>query len=418
MKGKPVFLPALILLMSLTLSACIGLLPLEEEPVTGDFGPQYSLQEHQMRTFESLWTQFQENYIYFETANVDWEEIRDTYQMRIEDGLTSEEFADLLRELETDLPAGSLLYQSRAERIETDITDTSTYGGIGAFVDFNPEPVPHIVILDVMEGSPAEKAGLQDHDSILIIDGQPVLLEEGIDAVRRVRGQAGTTVTLTVKTPGKPERVVNITRARLTATAKLEAREIEGYGYMLFPPIAYTGLIDDFLSNLQTFTSNKTLPGLILDLRIAGSTQGWPIENMLVMFHDGAVGDFYDRRGEQSANVTGQDVFGSQTVPLVILVGKNTSGSPEIFAAVLQLYKRAVVLGSTTPGEVESTGSFYLPDGSRILVQIGSFRLPNGEIVGINGVKPDVPIDADWDEILPGADPVLEKAIELLGEKK
>src|SRR5688500_17353170 len=159
------------LLFSLMASACSGLVGLEEEPITGDFGPAYTPQEHQTRTFEALWTNFQDNYIYFESADVEWDSIRAQYLERINSGLTNEEFIDLLNELESDLPAGSLIYQSRAERIETDIGDASTYEGIGAFVGFNEEPEPHIVLLGVIEGSPAEKAGLKAHDSVFAIDG-------------------------------------------------------------------------------------------------------------------------------------------------------------------------------------------------------------------------------------------------------
>jgi hypothetical protein len=93
-----------ILLISMGLSACIGLLPLEEEPVSGDYGPQYSIQEHQSRTFDALWGNLQENYIYFDSADVDWDTLHKSYQSRIDSGLTDEEFVSLLGELEADLP--------------------------------------------------------------------------------------------------------------------------------------------------------------------------------------------------------------------------------------------------------------------------------------------------------------------------
>ena len=68
MSKKAVFLPSLLLIISFILSACIGLLPMEEEPVTGDFGPKASLQEQQARTFEALWKHLEDNYIYFKTS--------------------------------------------------------------------------------------------------------------------------------------------------------------------------------------------------------------------------------------------------------------------------------------------------------------------------------------------------------------
>lgn len=421
MKQKTIFFPTLVLVSIVILSACAGLNASEEVVIDGEYGPQYTPQEHQRRTFDALWNIFGENYIYFKTADVDWEPIREEYNARIDSELTNEEFISLMRNLEGDLPTGALTYQSRAERIESDIEDFSTYEGIGAFIGFKAEEAPHIVVLDVIEGSPAEKAGIKPHDSIFEIDGSPVLLEEGIDVVNRVRGPAGSTVTLSVRTPGASERIIEVTRAELVSRGKLEARQLEdsAYGYILFPPISYEGLLEEFLVSMQTFTTNQQLEGLILDLRIASSSGGWPLEELLTLFHDGAVGDFYNSaQQKQSLVVEGQDVFGSQSVPLIILIGQNTSGFPEILAAALQEDERAIVIGETTPGAVENSTAYYLPDGSRVFIETTSFRLSNGEEIGLSGVQPQFEIEAGWDEVVPSNDPVLDKAVEILGTEK
>jgi carboxyl-terminal processing protease len=420
MKRKVTISLSVFLILSFMVFGCAGLAGLEEEPVTGDFGPAYTPQELQARTFEALWTNLQDNYIYFESTDVEWDSIRDRYLERITSGLTNVEFTELLDELESDLPPGSLTYQSRVERIESDIGDLSSYEGIGAFVGFNEDPQPHVVLLGVIEGSPAEKAGLKAHDSIFAIDGSPVLLKEGLSVVDRIRGPSGSSVTLNVQTPGSPERSVEVKRAKLTSTGKLEALEIPdtSYAYMLFPPVAYATMMDDVVTNLQTFTTNKTLDGLILDLRVAGSSRDWPFEALYTMFYDGAIGEFYNREGKQMLEVKGQDVFASQSIPLVILVGQNTQGFPEILAGGLQMHERATIVGATTPGSIETTSSYYLPDGSRIFVETTSFVLPNGDEIGTDGVQPDVQVEAGWDEILPDTDPVLEAAIETLRAQK
>jgi carboxyl-terminal processing protease len=404
------------LIVSIALSGCANLLPQDEKPLTGDYGSPYTPEEHQLRTFEALWQNLQENYIYFDTAKVDWDGLHTQYNNRIKSGLNNEQFTELLNNLENDLPTGALTYTSRAERIQTETSDNSIYSGIGAFVGFQAKPEPHIVILGVMEGSPAEQAGIRAHDSLIMIDGSPILLEEGITATQRIRGPAGTSVELTVRSPGKAERVVEVTRAQVASSGKLTAREVTGkpYGYMLIPPFAYDGIMDDFRTSMQGFTSNKTLQGLILDLRVAGSGRGWPLQELFTLFHDGEIGEFYDRTTEQTARINGQDLFGSQSVPLIILVGQNTTGSPEVLAASLQAYGRATIVGEATPGSIESTTTYNLPDGSLAFIETTSFRLPNGSDVGNNGVKPDIQVEAGWEDILPNNDPVLEKAIELL----
>ncbi len=420
MKRDKVLLPTLFMLISILLSACSGLLQLENEPITGDFGPAYSLQEHQTRSFDALWKNIENSYIYYDTANVDWNALHDKYVNKIKSGLTAEEFSALLKGLETDLPAGSFVYQSRAERLQTDMTDVSTFDGIGAFVGFQEKDVPHIVILSVIQGSPAEAAGLQAHDSIFSIDGNPVLLEEGLSAVNQIRGPAGSSVKLDVQSPGKPQRTVDVERAKLTGTGKLEAYAITGtdYGYLLFPPIGYQGLDQDVADSLKTLATNRKLKGLILDLRIANSSRDWPLEALFTMFSNGPVGELYNRDQKQPVEVQGQDVVGSQTMPLVILVGKNTNGFSEIFAASLKLQKRAIVVGEQTPGEVETQSSFYLPDGSRIFVESTSFRLSDGDEIGNIGIIPNVQVNASWDEIMPDNDPVIAQAIKILGRAK
>ena len=420
MSKKAIFLPFLLLMMSFILSACIGLLPLEEEPVSGDFGPKTSLQEQQARTFEALWKHLEDNYIYFETADVDWKTLHDKYLERINAGLTADEFNNLMKDLGTELPAGSLVYETRAERIEADTVDTSSYEGIGAFVGFSKDPQPHIVLLAVMDGSPAEQAGLKAHDSILEIDGTPIQLEEGITAVNRVRGPAGSSVTLSIQSPGSTERSIDVKRGKLTSTGKLEATTITGtnYGYLLFPPVGYSTLLDDVTKSLQTLSTNRILEGVILDLRITGSTRGWPLEDLYNMFYHGALGEFYNRDKKQSVELKGQDIFNSQKVPLIILVGQNTTGFPEILAGSLQMHKRATVIGETTPGAIETASSYYLPDGSEALIETTSFVLPNGDKIGATGVVPDISLQQSWDEVLPNNDPVLDRAIQYLDEQK
>ena len=420
MRRKAFLVLSVVLIISIGLSGCANLLPQDEKPLTGNYGSPFTPEEHQLRTFEALWKGLQDNYIYFDTAKVDWNALHTKYTDQIKGGLNNDQFTKLLHNLEGDLPVGTLTYESRAERILTETTDNSSYGGIGAFVGFQATPEPHIVILAVMEGSPAEKAGIRAHDSLIKIDGSPILLEEGLGAVQRVRGPSGTSVELTVQSPGKSERVVQVTRAQVASTGRLEAKEIAGkpYGYILIPPIAYDGLMDDFKTSLQGFTTNKTLEGLILDLRVAGSARSWPLQDLFTLFHNGEIGEFYNRTGSQIAKIAGQDLYGSQKVPLIVLVGQNTIGSPEILAGSLQAYGRATVVGESTPGSIEGATTFNLPDGSLAFIETTSFRLPNGRDIGIHGVKPDVQMEAGWGDILPNNDPVLEKAIELLEAKQ
>ena len=131
--------------------------------------------------------------------------------------------------------------------------------------------------------------------------------------------------------------------------------------------------------------------------RIVNSSSDWPIDALMTIFSNGNIGEVYSRIQTQPLEIQGQDLLGSQSMPLVILVGQNTKGFAEIFAASLQASHRAVIVGEPTSGEVETQSPFYLPDGSRMFIQSTSFRLSNGDELGNTGIKPDVLVPTGWD---------------------
>lgn len=369
----------------------------------------------QLRTFQSLWETVRDNLVYEDHGGVDWEAAGEAYRARVESGLTAEEFSAAMAEMVSELPEGLARYESRQARIQADTTDTSNYQGIGAFVTFREAPEPHVVLLMVMEGSPAETAGLKDHDSVYAVDGEPVGLDEGLGVVNRIRGPADTEVTLTIQSPGGSRRDVTVRRGAITTAVQPRAGRFAGTGiaYLRVPPVPGGGdaLAQAFVQALSTWAESGSLSGLVIDLRIAGSGNGWPLGELLAMFGNGEIGEFYARTQTQPQRVAGQDVHGSQTVPLVILVGPDTQGVPEIFAGALQSMGRATLVGLHTPGEVELPTEFPLPDGSRVFVATTSFRTIDGRDLGLEGVTPDVLVDADWDQTSDENDPVLAVAI-------
>jgi carboxyl-terminal processing protease len=156
---------------------------------------------------------------------------------------------------------------------------------------------------------------------------------------------------------------------------------------------------------------------MIIDLRVSSSAQNdWPLDGMLALFQTGTIGEIYNRSESNSIVIEGQDIAGSQKIPLVVLVGEHTSGFPEIFAASIQESGRGVVIGSSTPGNFESLSGFILPDGSNIYIAASSFRLEGNPLLGINGFKPEVQVEARWDQVTATDDPVLQAAIQSFAE--
>ncbi|MEE8356615.1 MAG: S41 family peptidase, partial [Anaerolineales bacterium] len=291
------------------------------------------------------------------------------------------------------------------------------YQGIGAFVAFRNEPAPHLVLLEVMAESPAEYAGLQDRDSIFAIDGVPTTSEKGISDIQRIRGLAGSTVTLSISSPGGQIRDVVVTRGAINP---LPQRIIMNFMtetavvYSAFPRLGYEGMDIDFLSIYQILAKERDITGLIIDLRISSTGPTWPLSTLLSVFADGTLGHSKKAQEKIAATIIGKDYYGSQSTPVVILIGPETMGQPEIFAASMQYANRAIVLGLPTLGLVEGADIFPMPDGSQLSLATITFITAAGRDLGLEGVEPDMSIDRYWETIDPNNDMIINQALNIL----
>ena len=357
--------------------------------------------ELHLRTYDAFWTKLEPNYIFVGSTDFDWKLMPIQTRRQVSSGMTDEEFDGLIDSFIDMFPDDTVIYRNRVERINADLKATLSYEGIGAYISVINEPTPHIVLLSVITSSPAEKAGLRAHDSIYYVDGKPVTEEEGITVVDRIRGPAGSIVTLQVISPNGSERTVEVTRERLQATDMLR------YTYL---PIAKAGLIripmggnanimSDMLTSIDTLIEKNGMENLVIDMRVAHSNDDWPLESMLSLFTEGDMGTIYTRYDNYALTVNAQNVSGSQTIPLVLLVGPDTQGASEIFAAALQDKGRATVIGQPTSGYVFDFDHFILPNGGEVFFGNSSYVSPLGRDIGVLGVMPDVLVQSSWDQV-------------------
>jgi carboxyl-terminal processing protease len=401
-----------VFIMTVLTTACLKSNSTSTEFVTPDI---HSLQ---LRTFETIWETVNDNYLYDDFQGIDWESAKDFHLNRLDEEVTPDEFTFIAEEMLAQLPSGSARLITREERIDRAITDLSTFEGIGAFVAVRDDPERRVLILSVMPGSPAQAAGIKAHDSIIAINETPISEIEPGEEIAHIRGPAGSDVALTVQSPDMEPRDILVTRGSVDRTQDRIYWELlanSNVAYFRFPPLTYEGIELDFVQGYQAMTTEGNLEAAILDLRVVNGAGNWPASGMLTVFSDGEVGEFFSRHNASPADVEGIDELeNSQNLPLAILVGPDTTGAAEIFAAALQANERAIIVGAATPGEVESETSFNLPDGSRLFLTTSSFRTPDGRDVGLSGVTPDVPVEVDWDELTAEDDAVREAALRAL----
>ncbi len=373
--------------------------------------------QRQLAVFDAAFNAVRDQYIRTDYGGVDWAAVGAQYRSQVAAGETDDAFAQTLRDLLAKLPAGAATFETRAERVANDTTDNSSYYGIGAFVSFRSTPQPHIVILSTISGSPAEAAGLQPHDSLTAVDGTPFTAADEQAPTKRIRGNQGTAVTLTVQTPGEAARQIQIQRAAITGTDGLRGGILTALdvAYYRIPVVPDANMAAAIAGDLDSISQTTKLKGIVIDLRVArADANGWPLSQMLTLFANGKLGEFYTRTGNTPVEVTGQDVSGSQTLPLVVLTGSDTAGPPEIFAAALQAAHRATVVGQPTHGAVLGFQAITLPDGSRLTLATSSYRTAANVDMASKGVTPDKLIDADWDSYTLADDPILSAGLIML----
>lgn len=304
------------------------------------------------------------------------------------------------------------------------------FEGIGAQLGTKDN---HVIVISPLKGSPAEAAGVKPGDQIIKVNGEDSTGWTVTEAVNKIRGPKGTTVTLSVihETDVKPTDI-SIVRNTITVPSVewwikpiSQISEISGISESAQlsqnAEIAYIRLSQfgdntnmDWGKAVNDVVSAETkVKGLILDVR-----------NNPGGYLDGAV--YIASEFLKSGNVvsqvnsdgTKQDYPIDRTgrllsIPMVILINKGSASAAEIVSGALRDYKRATLVGETSFGKGSVQTPEDLPDGSSVHITTGRWLLPNGDSISKKGITPDITIVSP-DTTIATSDAQLEKAIELL----
>jgi carboxyl-terminal processing protease len=273
-----------------------------------------------------------------------------------------------------------------------------------------------LVVVEPIAGAPAEAAGLRAGDRITAIDGATV---DGLtidQALARVRGAKGTTVTLTIVRANAAPFALAIVRA-VIVQPEVERKTL-GAGTVGYIKLA--GFSDQAARDFATAVQADVGAGrrkIIVDLR--GNPGGFVTDAQQVISQFVAAGTtiFFQQDAAGTRTPTVAMPGGAATdpaIPVEILVDGGSASASEIVAGALHDLGRAKLIGAKTYGKGTIQVWQQLPDDN------GGFRLtiwrwltPNGTWVHGVGIEPDVPVDATGAPA--GSDPVLDRALELLG---
>lgn len=372
----------------------------------------------QLQVFEDVVAVIEDVYVYPDFNGLDWEGIKTTYREKVAAGLGTQEFYETMQAFLFELKDDHSYFESPVEvaMSEAQLAGTDEFVGIGAFILPLPEK-GRVSIIFTYPNSPAEKAGLKMHDSILAADGLPIVREEEAH-IEIVRGPECSAVVLTVQSPGEEPRQVMLVRERISSPMVIQSSLIptsdgSRIGYIFLPTFFDQTIPDQVKAALENF---GPLDGLILDNRLNGGGSSSVVEPLLAYFSSGTLGNFVSSSGSHPLTVEPQPIHNSQTVPLVILVSEESASFGEIFSGVLRDAGRAQIVGEPTLGNVEILHGYVFADGSNLWIAEETFVPANtSENWEETGIIPDVIAYADWDTFTFENDPSVQAAVKLLG---
>lgn len=267
------------------------------------------------------------------------------------------------------------------------------FGGIGVRIRLIEEGV---LVLSVMEGTPAETAGLQADDVIVAINGESV---EGLsqhEAVNRLRGRIGSEVALTIERSAAAPLVLAVERSHIVPQTVTYHRE-GNLGY-----IKMTGFNKRTVDSLRQKISQarneigSDLRGFILDLRgNPGGLLEQAVEVSDVFVNNGRIVSIHGRHTDSHQYYPARNGDLIQDLPLVVLIDGGSASASEIVAAALQDSGRAVLVGSGSYGKGTVQTVLPLPNNGEFILTWARFHAPSGYALHRRGVLPDVCTSGD-----------------------
>jgi carboxyl-terminal processing protease len=289
-----------------------------------------------------------------------------------------------------------------------------SFEGIGAQIDTKDD---QIIVVAPLADSPAEKAGLLPGDIVLAIDHESTAGLNVDAAVAKIRGAAGTKVTLSVlhKDQKQPQDVT-ITRDKITVNSvKLDTKEVNGKKIAV---IKVSRFGDDTVGLFQhdvDVVLSSGYQGIILDLRsnpggyldaAVDLASNWVDNGNVVVKEVNYQGQVKDYNASGLPRLKG--------VKTVVLVNGGSASASEILSGALQDYKLATLVGEKTFGKGSVQELSDLADNTSLKITVAKWHTPNDRSIDKNGLEPDVNVPLSGDDYKAGKDPQMDKALDLL----
>ena len=272
-----------------------------------------------------------------------------------------------------------------------------------------------IVVVAPLKGTPAYNAGVLKGDTVIAINNKSAIGMSVDEAVKLIRGKAGTDVKISFQREGKIEPVI-ITITRGIIDVPTAETEIKGNVFIIKLYNFYALSADKFRSALRDFVESGKL-NLILDLRgnpggyleSAVDMASWflPLGKTVVRE------DFGTNIEEQIYRSKGYDIFNSN-LKMIILADNGSASASEILAGALQEHNIAQIVGTKTFGKGSVQELIKITPETSLKVTIARWLTPNGISISDGGLTPDFEVEITEADLKADKDPQMDKALDLL----
>ncbi|MAS41155.1 MAG: peptidase S41 [Porticoccaceae bacterium] len=327
-----------------------------------------------------------------------FDQVRSAYVEEIDDReLLEKAITGLLGELD---PHSAFLQQDSYAELKEHTT--GEFGGLGIEVGLERG---YVRVISPIDDTPAARAGLRPGDLILKLDERSTQGMSLDEAVSRMRGAKGTSITLTIGREGVSEPLtLTIVRDIITVqSVRWETLE-PGYGYVRIAQFQeQTG--GEFRSALEELRDGEPgLKGLILDLRNnPGGLLPASVEVADTLLDGGLI--VYTKGRIASANTKSMATAGEflAGVPVVVLINEGTASAAEIVAGALQDRQRALIIGTRSFGKGSVQNVLPIGDGRAVKLTTARYFTPGGHSIQAEGIRPDIEVRrAEIHELEPG----------------
>jgi carboxyl-terminal processing protease len=273
----------------------------------------------------------------------------------------------------------------------------------------------YVKIISPIEDSPAYRAGLKPGDLITRLDSVPIKGMSLDEAVKKMRGEPGTKITLTIARKNEDRPIIVTLVRELIKQQSVKAKMVEpGYAWLRISQFQEP-TVEDMAKKIQVlYAQDPAIKGLVLDLRndpggvlpgAIGVSAAFLPKDVPVVSTNGQLPDskaifyakreFYATRGASDPLAKLPEAL--KTVPMVVLINTGSASASEIVAGALQDYKRATIIGTQSFGKGSVQTIRQISADTAVKLTTARYFTPNGRSIQAKGITPDMNVEETAD---------------------